>query len=840
MCNAGRMRLRWSIFVVGACSSSAAPPVQPAVPPPVVAVDASTPLVAAPRAPSCNDDRLAPTDYGDADWDATVERRATSKDACAVADSNLVKLEAAIANAQPGRSLTSAGWNHRTAPKFLDLVQRRFELHGDELASIKKNGFAVLGRLEVPSYTFGYHEIFQSQLPVYITADSIFQAIFASHDTIVEQLESSRLSPELEQTFSDLSCGLGAAAADYPADTARDLDLYTLVGRKLLAGNPMHSAFNDAAIEHDADELVALITAGTEIKVVTIFGRKRMIDFTAYRPRGHYAADESQQRYFRAAMWASRLEFNLVSRSSRSSAPGPEPDPTETPREAIDALALADLAGRSTAATHVAEMDHAWEILAGKREDVSIEQLAELRKQVGSLVAADAYTKLKAAIGDRFQRTTRIHPMPEGSRVLPAIATLIGPRIVVDATALMPLVHSAIPGRDWATISDIAYTMGLDRAKTYLASDLSQYGSLGDALATSRGTFSKLTPGDDLYSAWLVAIRNLATPIPGTPPSFLATDAAADLRLDSIAAAYGQLKHNYVLIAGQPYAEFGCEIPDGYVEPVPAVYKALIEYARRGERLAELLEHDKRHPVTAYFRRTGAVLSILAKITNDELANRALTTEQRRWLGMVAELEVNLGVDTTGHPPMYTGWFFDLFYSREGDGMKSGRFTADYFTGQQGVAYVGATAPRLGVFVVDSSGEPRAFVGPVAHAYEARGPIGTRFTDESPPTTKLEPWAASYALAAAAEPELSVKFEDKQLVFESATTLGKATVKLLDHHRVPFKTLHLTIAAGNTPLAINRSGVSAIYLEVGSFRDFVVENSYGEIAAHWGKPPPED
>jgi len=40
----------------------------------------------------------------------------------------------------------------------------------------------VPARLEVPSFTHGYHEVFQSQLPVYITADSIFHATFASHD----------------------------------------------------------------------------------------------------------------------------------------------------------------------------------------------------------------------------------------------------------------------------------------------------------------------------------------------------------------------------------------------------------------------------------------------------------------------------------------------------------------------------------------------------------------------------------------------------------------------------------------------------------------------------------
>jgi len=63
-------------------------------------------------------------------------------------------------------------------------------------------------------------------------------------------------------------------------------------------------------------------------------------------------------------MWASRLEFNLVSRSSR--APRPERCRSgRAPREALAALALADLATRSGAAKAVANLDAAWAALAG-------------------------------------------------------------------------------------------------------------------------------------------------------------------------------------------------------------------------------------------------------------------------------------------------------------------------------------------------------------------------------------------------------------------------------------------------------------------------------------------
>src|SRR5262249_61496542 len=129
-------------------------------------------------------------------------------------------------------------------------------------------------------------------------------------------------------------------------------------------------------------------------------------------PLGPVADNGALQCYSRAAMGASRLKFTLVSRSSRSPAPGPGPDPRETPREALGALALADLAARSGAARPIADFDAAWAALAGRREDVSVAQLAALAAQVGPLTDAEAFDKLKAAIGDRVARTTALHPMP--------------------------------------------------------------------------------------------------------------------------------------------------------------------------------------------------------------------------------------------------------------------------------------------------------------------------------------------------------------------------------------------------------------------------------------------
>src|SRR5262249_21596282 len=181
----------------------------------------------------------------------------------------------------------------------------------------------------------------------------------------------------------------------------------------------------------------------------------------------------------------------------------------------------------------------------------------------------------------------------------------------------------------------------------WLGDDLAHFPALADRLRTARGIVEQAADPGDLYTAWLRAIRGLAEPTPGAVPSFMKTDAFADLRLDSAVAAYAQLRHDHVLLVGQPYDEGGCEIPDGWVEPAPAVYRALPASPRRGA--AALPEAGP------YYERLARVLRVLLAIQELELAGRPLPVEARQFLSMVVEMTPA----TTGAAPTYTGWWFD-------------------------------------------------------------------------------------------------------------------------------------------------------------------------------------
>jgi hypothetical protein len=725
----------------------------------------------------------------------------------------------------------------------------RVHINRGELGMLRKNGFVVLAGRSLASYASAYHDVFQTELPVYISADSIFHSVFSSHDTLIASVEAKSLAPTLFKALLAMHCALPSMADNYSSDTLRDLDIYLSVALALLTGQSEAQGF--FGTQEPAQALLDLAIAADAMTAVELFGRSRVIDFSQFKPRGHYAqeanfaspnafipgvAGASLTTYFRASMWLSRLEFNLVSRSCRSSHPGAQVDPRETPREAVLALAIADLATRTGAASLVERLDRAWSLFAGRREDVSLRQLMELRSKAGitDLRAAGVDHKLRTAIGHGFRRTARLHYMPQGSQELPVIATLLGPRVVDDAAITRNLVHDELPDRFMVHAADIAFALGHDRAKAYLAQDRKRFPTLDQQLEKARTQMAQSPRrGEGMYGAWLGAILGIARPAGGTVPSFMDGVAFQDLQMNSAIVAFGQLRHNHVLVAGQGYDSYGCEIPDGYVEPALGTYDGLIEYAKRSRTAMAELDPNDASGASAYLQRLARVLQVLRTIVIDELAGRALSEPQKRWLAMVAEHIPSHNVDSGG-PPKYTGWYFDLFVHRDHDSKSSGAFIADWYTStnQQKVAYVGASPPRLALFVVDAGGPPRVMAGAVARGFEHVGPVSQRLGDDQ--AAKLgvgsAPWEQSYTATASPEPNLSVRVIGPvptgfDIAVKSTRALGPVTIELLNHHGAPIASRTQDVGVRESVFrylltaqpGASKSVVEGIHVRVGEF-----------------------
>ncbi|MGC4120820.1 MAG: DUF3160 domain-containing protein [Myxococcales bacterium] len=672
--------------------------------------------------------------------------------------------------------VASTRWDRARTPENWDLVSRRFSLTEKEKAAVRESGFAVLERLDLGTYALAYHEIYQSQLPIYVSADSLLHAVFRSHEVFVAELERDTLWPALAKVVAAMATELPAAAKSWPAETARDAAVYLAVAQELLSEAPGEEVIIRAELTAPvpvalgaadaklARKLVDEMHSARGIETVELFGRKRLVDFGRYKPRGPYADPvRGLGPYFRGATWLSRLELNLVSRACRSSEPGAAVDREETPREVAAALALAQLAQRAKVLDELEKVDRAWTALAGARPDVSFAELLALAAKAGIDGPADphAQEKLAHAIGERFKRTERTHPMPEGaSHDLPVIATMIGPRLGLETMGLQGVVHGAVPGRTFPKAADVAYALGHDRALVHLGPELKRYPELKGQLAKARESLAAVRRGGDLQAAWFNAVRALADKPAGSLPTYMGTEAFADLRLASAVAGYGHVKHAYVLMAGEVYGEGGCEIPDGFVEPVPAVLDALIDYAVQAGSLSKQLGHEagQRH-----FEGVVEVMRILRRIVADELAGRPLTLEERQFLNMVVEVPP---LSYSPHcKPYYLGWYRHLFYpaaSEPSGEFDRADFISSYFTDRRGIAYVGARRPVIGLFVVDSAGPARVFAGPVADVYEYRGGGAGPLTDQEARAGlkgTQSPWNGAHWLKAMPEVPLRVEWD---------------------------------------------------------------------------------
>ena len=186
-----------------------------------------------------------------------VAKRRYREILCETADTNIARAEAAIlADAKDGgEKAASTPWDKKKPPASFERVAKRLSLSRAERDLVTKNGFTVLGRDERASYAWAFHDVYQSELPMYVSADAILHAVYASNDALVADIEAGLRAP-LAVALSAMHCAL--VGAPYPADIARDLDVYLTVSRSLLADADIPSVFGTEA---EAKALVAAAKA---------------------------------------------------------------------------------------------------------------------------------------------------------------------------------------------------------------------------------------------------------------------------------------------------------------------------------------------------------------------------------------------------------------------------------------------------------------------------------------------------------------------------------------------------------------------------------------------------
>ncbi len=205
--------------------------------------------------------------------------------------------------------ITDLGYKVSEA-NFYNLVKQETGLTSTEEERINENGFVVSERITYTSFGEAYLDLFYKDMPIFISTDSILQAIHKSYDLILADLEQQVLMDKLESILSQAQAVLPQIipnTSGIMADAYHDLNVFYTVARKLLGRHTYNLPFlGDQEVQAFLNHINQL-----SFEWVDIFGEERKIDFSQFKPRGHYTRSEEFQSYFRAMIWLGRIDFRV-------------------------------------------------------------------------------------------------------------------------------------------------------------------------------------------------------------------------------------------------------------------------------------------------------------------------------------------------------------------------------------------------------------------------------------------------------------------------------------------------------------------------------------------------
>jgi hypothetical protein len=652
---------------------------------------------------------------------------------------------------------------------YLDSISIKYNLSDYEKQLIKKNGFMASERLSFNSYGDAVRDIHFKDLPVFVSSDAILHSVHMSYDLILMQTEGEILIQKLKDILATLHGQISSLDAEYSSNqnmsaSLKDFDFYIGMAGKLLGVNvSMYYSSNTAR----ADSVMQLIN-NLQLVKYSMFGEKaHLIDFSQFKPRGHYADQQNMwmypdlPKYFQAMIWLGRVEIYLLPPS-----PG-DTNRLSTMRTSVLSALVQMAAKNSTAYGDIQSFDNIIQLFVGESDNVTLFNLNDLLQVAGITdpVQLTDTLQLKAFQDSlitkffAFQRINSQVIMADETKpdsIIPASAfMLLGQRFIIDSYVTAQVVYDRIKynnmfiRRMLPSTLDVLFGLGNDASGQLLKTELDNY-----HYATNLASLRYLINGYDttfwnssLFNIWLNGIKQLNPPAQrNTLPSFMITAAWWQEKMNTQLGSWAELRHDNVLYAKQSYTGGStCSFPYSYVEPFPEFYKTIGNFGIKLKQIVGSLNFIHSYFKTDMLNYCDNLLSTcdtLSSISQKELDNIPLSNAELNFLKNMLRY---LGETYTG-VEAYDGWYYKMFYNPDAKFKKKDFVAVDIHTSayDAGGSYVGwvkhvGTGPiNLGVFVVKNSDNvSRAYVGPLYSYYDYTTTNMLRLTDAEWDSTYL-------------------------------------------------------------------------------------------------------
>lgn len=649
----------------------------------------------------------------------------------------------------------------------LDLVQRSaLALDGAELAAFAADGFVVTDRHRYPHFAYGYQTIYSQDLPVFVSADAILQAVHQSYDAILAVVEYAALVPELQALLTSMRAHL-AATASLDAEVRGDADVFLAVALSLLEGTLAEPVAGASAAAVEA--LVTRAQGASGFQELALFGTNRWIDWSQFLPRGHYADSLVLQRYFRAMIWLGRIDLPLLQTNPNTGTP-------ELFRRSVAAaFALRGLMD-ADALARWERIDATVRAFVGEPDSMGPADVDRLKSDLGlsgddlSAVPDEvlAAAIVAGAYGSQRILSQIVMQLPhEGTWPLDATFLFVGQRYVFDSHVFSNVVYDRVnlgysPLRMMANPLDVAYAaLANDHAVRLLAPEIAYYPGYAPALESMRLLGDAHGPafwGANLYNLWLGALRALSPgpDVASAVPALAGTERWGRRLLQTQLASWAELRHDTLLYAKPSYTSgIMCEFPDAYIEPNPVFFARIEAFADDGAAAVAALPLDPSSSlatlIVGYFGRLRQVAGILRAMAEHQATGAPHDPEHLAFINRAVNVYPGCG-----GPPGIGGWYAELFFE-PGAAAEFSPTIADVHTqptdeagGWVGrVLHVGTGYARLMVMTAETCAGPRAYAGVVSSYHELVTEQLQRLTDaewasgfgsgQSPPDV---PWLA--------------------------------------------------------------------------------------------------
>ncbi len=543
------------------------------------------------------------------------------------------------------------------------------DLTDAQRALLAQNGFAVASPVagEYREFYQIYERSRYSEVPVFITTDSVFHIYHLIFGKMLRDLETAHFIVDLKSltsamlavTYQQYQALLGTALEE----PARRNVAYFAVAAQLL-GLP-------DAVPAEVTDLVsaelALINAASSEAISPIWDRpdlppdQKLIEvYGQYTPRGHYTRSEDLKMYFKAMMWYGRLTFRLN-------------DDFETRR----ALLLTQAVRTATAADGtpaVALWENIYEptvFIVGKADDLGYIEYGALSDQVfGANPALTAFAD--ATLFAQFKQETETLPPPQINSMWVWIwqdqeqvtkgFRFMGQRFTLDSYVFGQVIWRKVgtleDPRGLPTALDFFAALGSSEAYNILdGMGETHYANFDTQMTKVQTEIAALGTDSwtqNLYWAWLYSFQPLIEPKGSAYPPFMQTQAWTRKDLQTALGSWTELKHDTILYAKQVMAEMGgggeeVAPPHGYVEPNPEAYArllALTQMTYAGLNSRGLLTDTTR----ANLENLTSQLQFLKDISERELAGEAITDDEywhmHFWGGLLEQMTL-AAADTT-------------------------------------------------------------------------------------------------------------------------------------------------------------------------------------------------